>query len=94
MWGFFAKRWDYFQKFLGFLKKVEKFWQSVGVFFKNSWAFLKKWGNFCKMWGYLGGTFGGDKWGFSANLVGIFCRNLPATLKIMQFENEDPEIIY
>ena len=32
------------------------------------------------MWGFQGGNYGGDKWRFSANLVGIFCRNLPATL--------------
>ena len=51
------------------------------------------------MWGFLGGKFGGDKWGFLIDIVGIFSQDLPATLyfrnkkilqnKEMQLENED-----
>ena len=32
------------------------------------------------MWGFLGGKFGGDKWGFLIDRVGIFSQDLPATL--------------
>ena len=84
-WGlkflaFSAKCWDFFQILLGFLKKWGNYSKMLGFFFKNCWIFWKKWGNFCKMWGFLGGKSGGDKWGFLANLVGNFSRNLPATL--------------
>ena len=34
------------------------------------------------MWGFLGGKFGGDKWGFLIDRVGIFSQDLPATLTI------------
>ena len=37
------------------------------------------------MWGFLGGKFGGDKWGFLIDRVGIFSQDLPATLAKVRF---------
>ena len=33
------------------------------------------------MWGFLGGNFGGDKWGFLIDIVGIYSQDLLATLR-------------
>ena len=39
------------------------------------------------MWGFLGGKFGGDKWGFLIDRVGIFSQDLPATLILGRVQN-------
>ena len=67
--GIFLKNWRNFSKMLGFFSKI------VGIFKKSGEIF-------CKMWGFLGGNFGGDKWGFLIDRVGIFSQDLVATLII------------
>ena len=46
------------------------------------------------MWGFLGGKFGGDKWGFLIDRVEIFSQDLLATLRTNNGDHRDQESRY